>query len=47
MKNTDKILDRTMAIIKKYYNHSTKNPVLKYTAPKTLKKNIKLSINQK
>lgn len=34
-----------MDIIKKYYEHSEKYPVLKYTTPKTLKKNIKLTIN--
>ncbi len=45
MKDTDKMLERTMDIIKKYYEHSEKYPVLKYTTPKTLKKNIKLTIN--
>ena len=45
MKDTDKMLERTMDIIKKYYEHSKKYPVLKYTAPRTLKKNIQLTIN--
>ena len=38
------MLDKTMDIIKKYYDHSKKHPVLKYTSPNTFKKNIKLSI---
>ena len=46
MKDTDKMLEKTMDIIKKYYEHSEEYPVLKYTAPETLKKNIKLTINQ-
>ena len=45
MKDTDKMLERTMDIIKKYYEHSKKYPVLTYTAPRTLKKNIQLTIN--
>lgn len=47
MENTDEILDKTIKIIKKYYDHSKKNPVLKHTSPETLKKNIKLTINEK
>ncbi|MEI6773553.1 MAG: hypothetical protein WCL18_01680 [bacterium] len=46
MKDTDKTLERTMDIIKKYYDHSTKNPVLKYTSPDTFKKKIKLNITK-
>ena len=47
MENTDEILDKTIKIIKKYYDHPKKNPVLKHTSPETLKKNIKLTINEK
>lgn len=47
MKDTDKILERTMNIIKKYYAHSEKHPVLKYTSPETLKKTVNLTIWQK
>ena len=46
MEKTDKILDKTIAIIRKYYDHSQKHPVLKYTSPDTFKKNIKLTINK-
>ncbi len=47
MKNTKKILDKTVNIIKKYYHHSKKNPVLKYKSPATLKKEINLNISHK
>jgi len=47
MKDNEKMLHKTMDIIKKYYDHSEKNPVLRYTSPETFKKKIKLSINQK
>ena len=47
MKNTKKILDKTVHIIKKYYEHSKKNPVLKYKSPATLKKEINLNISHK
>ncbi len=40
-------MDKTVAIIKKYYEHSEKNPVLRYASPETLKKNINLNIAQK
>lgn len=44
MKNTNEMLDKTVNIIKKYYDHSKKHPVLKYTSPDTFKKTIKLNI---
>lgn len=47
MTNTEKMLNKTVAIIKKYYDHSEKHPVLKYTSPDTFKKNIKLNIAKK
>jgi sulfinoalanine decarboxylase/sulfinoalanine decarboxylase/aspartate 1-decarboxylase len=47
MKDTNKLLDKTVDIIKKYYDHSKKNPVLKYKTPATLKKEIKLTIAKK
>lgn len=46
MEKRNKVLDKTMAIIKKYYDHSEKYPVLKHTSPDTLKKNIKLTIKK-
>lgn len=47
MKDTDKIINKTVDIIKKYYEHSKKKPVLKYRAPKELKKDIGLTIEKK
>lgn len=47
MENTNKLLDKTMNIIKKYYNHWKKHPVLKYKSPDTLKEKINLTINKK
>ncbi len=47
MKDTDKIINKTVDIIKKYYEHSEKKPVLKYRAPKELKKDIGLTIEKK
>ncbi|MEI6673390.1 MAG: hypothetical protein WCL02_09155 [bacterium] len=47
MKETKKILDKTVDIIHKYYNHSQKEPVLKYKSPATLKKEIHLEIPKK
>jgi glutamate/tyrosine decarboxylase-like PLP-dependent enzyme len=43
----DKILKKTMDIIKKYYEHSEKHPVLKYKSPETLKKEIDITIPKK
>jgi len=45
--NTDKILSKTMDIIKAYYQHSEKYPVLKYKSPEQLKKEINLTIPKK
>lgn len=45
--DTDKILQRTMDIIKKYYEHSEKYPVLKYKSPEQHKKDINLGIPKK
>lgn len=45
--NTDKILSKTMDIIKAYYKHSEKYPVLKYKTPEQLKKEINLTIAKK
>ena len=47
MKDTDKMLERTMDIIKKYYAHSEKYPVLKYKTPEKIKKEINLTIPKK
>ena len=47
MKDTDKMLDRTMNIIKKYYIHSEKYPFLKYKTPAEHKKDIDLKISKK
>ncbi|MFA7298164.1 MAG: aminotransferase class V-fold PLP-dependent enzyme [Candidatus Absconditabacterales bacterium] len=47
MKNNKKILNKTIKIINKYYDHSEKKPVLKYKSPATLKKEIKLDIAKK
>lgn len=44
MEKTDEMLDKTVDIIKKYYKHSQKHPVLKYTSPENFKKKIKLNI---
>jgi len=41
------MLEKTVHIIKKYYDHSEKNPVLKYKSPARLKKEINLSIPHK
>lgn len=43
--NSDKMLQKTIAIIKKYYTHSEQHPVLKYKAPAQLKKEINIKIN--
>jgi hypothetical protein len=45
--DTDKMLNKTVAIIKKYYEHSEKNPVLKYKTPEEHKKDINLKIAKK
>jgi hypothetical protein len=45
--NTDKILKKTFDIIKKYYKHSEKHPVLKHKSPEEHKKNINLTISKK
>lgn len=42
----DKMLDKTVDIIKKYYKHSAKHPVLKYQSPATLRKKINLTIKR-
>ncbi|MCX6824297.1 MAG: pyridoxal-dependent decarboxylase [candidate division SR1 bacterium] len=47
MKNIKTMLDKTVNIINTYYDHSEKNPVLKYKSPATLKKEINLKISQK
>lgn len=41
------MLRKTVDIIKKYYKHSEKHPVLKYKSPATLKKEINLTISQR
>jgi len=46
MKDTDKMLNRTMDIIKKYYKHSEKYPVLKHKTPEEHRKNINLKITK-
>ncbi len=43
----DKIVEKTMDIIKKYYKHSEEYPVLKHTSPEKLKKDIDLRISKK
>jgi len=40
--DADKMLKRTTDIIKKYYEHTEKYPVLKYKSPKEHKENINL-----
>ena len=45
--NTDKMLHKTVDIIKEYYRHSEEYPVLKYKSPATLKKEINLTISKK
>jgi glutamate/tyrosine decarboxylase-like PLP-dependent enzyme len=45
--NTDKMLDKTVAIIRRYYQHSAKYPVLKYKTPQELQKTIDLKISKK
>lgn len=45
--NTEKIVQKTMDIIKKYYDHSKKYPVLRYKSPQQLKKEINLTISKK
>lgn len=40
------MLGKTMDIIKKYYKHSEKYPVLKHKTPETLKKEINLTITK-
>jgi len=45
--NTEKILQKTMDIIKKYYFHSEKYPVLTYKSPEKIKKKINLTISKK
>jgi len=43
----DKMLNKTVDIIKKYYKHSKKYPVLKYKSPQTLQKEVDLKIGKK
>ncbi len=45
--DSDKMLKRTFDIIKKYYKHSEKYPVLKYKSPQQHKKDIDLKISKK
>ncbi len=45
--NIEQMLKKTMDIIKKYYTHSEKYPVLKYKSPQQLKKEINLTIPKK
>lgn len=47
MENTDKLLDRLTWLIKKYYEHSQKVPVLKYKTPEKLKEEVDLKISKK
>lgn len=46
MENADKLLDRLTWIIKKYYDHSQKVPVLKYKSPQTISKAIDIKIKK-
>jgi hypothetical protein len=43
----DKMLQRTMDIIKTYYAHSEQFPVLKYKSPQEQQKDINLKISKK
>ena len=45
--DTDKMLKRTIDIIKKYYEHSEKYPVLKHKSPEEHRKDINLKIDKK
>jgi hypothetical protein len=45
--DTNEMLQKTMDIIKKYYEHSEKYPVLKYKKPEEHKKDIDLKIPKK
>jgi len=47
MKDTDKMLNRTMDIIKKFYEHSEKYPVLKHKTPEEHRRDINLTISKK
>ncbi|MFZ2150792.1 MAG: aminotransferase class V-fold PLP-dependent enzyme [Candidatus Absconditicoccaceae bacterium] len=46
MENADKLLNRLTGIIKKYYDHSQKVPVLKYKSPKAISKEIDIKIKK-
>lgn len=45
--DTNKMLSKTMDIIKKYYTHSERYPVLKHKTPEQLKKEIDITIPKK
>lgn len=46
MENAEKLLNRLTWIIKKYYDHSQKVPVLKYKSPQTISKAIDIKIKK-
>ncbi len=46
MENADKLLNKLTWVIKKYYDHSQKVPVLKYKSPQTISKEIDIKIKK-